>query len=244
MIAENCPHCPRCLKSEGENKEGDCYDPAKEEGSDKKERSEFDKYHAALAYMYYSLAGFDIVGVLGCSKSGTDAYIENNMLEKCMFKSGELPDAVACMHPSWSLRKVSDLLKRVSMPAPLANTRPKIAKEGKKKNDASIGRKEELLLAYKLAEPYFDALIKLTESETTKTILFGILESSDTYRPMFALKYANIILDQAYISLSPFIVSMAMNASSVAKGKNKVLFTLGLTTRLILPRFQRRKICD
>lgn len=231
MIAENCPHCPRCLKNEKDGeKEGDCYDPAKEEvGSDKIERSEFDKYHAALAYMYYYLAGFDIVGVLGCSRSGRDAYIENNMLENRMFKSGELPDTVACMHPSWSLRKVSGLLDRVSRPAPLTSTQPKIAKEGSKKNDTSIGRKDELFLPYKLAEAYLDALIRLSKSETTKEILFGILESSDTYRPMFALKYANIILDQAYIALSPFVVYMAKNTRSVAYGKNKVLFTLGLT---------------
>ena len=110
--------------------------------------------------------------------------------------------------------------------APLTSTRQKIAKEGKIKNATSIGRKEELLLAYKLAEPYLDALIRLTKSETTKESLFEILEKSGTYRPMFALQYANIVLSQAYISLSPCVVSMAKNTSSVAFGKNQVLLTI------------------
>jgi hypothetical protein len=91
------------------------------------------------------------------------------------------------------------------------------------RNAPSIGREEEVKLVYKMIEPYFVALKVLTENEELNIgVLFEILESSDTYRPMFTLVYSSLVKDPAFTSLKADIVALTKNAKSVAIAKGKV----------------------
>jgi hypothetical protein len=213
------------MKKEGTDEGGDCFDPDKESGEAADEsRAELDQYHAAISYAFYLLAGFNVGGILGCSKSGSAAYLNNHMIHD-FCENEKKPIERACYHPAWCVRKCAGLLELVSGIAPATSTRPKTTKDGKGrlKNGPSIGRKEEVKLVYKLLEPYFVALKGLIGNEEVNIgDLFDILESSETYRPMFTLVYSSLVTDPAYTSLTVDIVAMTKNAKSVAIAKAKV----------------------
>jgi hypothetical protein len=172
------------MKKEGTYDGGNCFDPDKESGEAADEsRAELDRYHAALSYIFYLLAGFDVGGILGCSRSGSAAYLKNHLIHD-FCENRKKPIEQSCYHPAWCVRKCAGLLELVSGIAPATSTRPKTTKDGKGriKNAPSIGRKEGVKLVYKMIEPYFVALKGLTENEELNIgDLFEILESSDTY---------------------------------------------------------------
>jgi hypothetical protein len=229
------------MKKDGTEEGGDCFDPDKESGMAADEsRAEQDRYHAALSYIFYLLAGFDVGGILGCSRSGSAAYLNNRLIHDfCENKTK--PKDRSCYHPAWCVRKCTGLLELVSGVAPATSTRPKTTKDGKGrvKNAPSNGRKEEVKLVYKMIEPYFVALKGLTENkELNIGVLFEILESSDTYRPMFMLVYSSLVKDPAFTSLTADIVALTKNAKSVAIAKGKVFCSH------ILIQACSNKVCD
>jgi hypothetical protein len=118
VIAENNPHCPRCMKKDGTDEGGDCFDPEKESGEAADEsRVELDRYHAALSYIFYLLAEFDVGGILGCSRSGSAAYLNNHLIHD-FCENRKKPIEQSCFHPAWCVRKCAGLLELVSGIAP------------------------------------------------------------------------------------------------------------------------------
>jgi hypothetical protein len=247
VIAENCPNCPRCLeknetKKGGSNKQ--CYDSElKQDTAERALEKEFDQAFAALNYEYYRLAGFDIRGVLTMSRFAKDSYVENPFITPDSFKRKQLPAYKSCYHPARNNRKLKKLLDMISGLTPIRNTHPSSSKAGgskRGKGTTSISRREESMLAYKLLEPYFEALIALTGCNVSLDVLFGILEASDTYRPMFSLQYATLRREERYKSMSLDVQVLINNPVSVAIAKSKVLLSLFILACPKENRYQRR----
>jgi hypothetical protein len=220
-LAENCPHCPRCAK-ENDEYEGDCYETDDGSDDESKLKSEFDRVVAALAYLYYRLALFDVVAVLTMSRFGKAAYSDNPMVLGKFFLSEKIPLMESCYHPAWSLRKVSRLLDIVSGATPIFTTKPKTSKDKSRKGRSAIGWKEEEILAYKVVEPYFASLVKLFELDLDVGAMFSILENSETYRPMFRLDFSTLRHDPSYKSVTSKVASLMKNDKFVGFALSKV----------------------
>jgi hypothetical protein len=119
------------MKKEGTDEGGDCFDPDNESGEAADEsRAELDRYHAALSYILYLLAGFDVGGILGYSRSGSAAYLNNHLIHG-FCENGMKPIERSCYYLAWCVRKCAGLLELVSGIAPATSTRPKTTKDGK-----------------------------------------------------------------------------------------------------------------
>jgi hypothetical protein len=54
--------------------------------------------------------------------------------------------------------------------------------------------------------------------------LFDVLERSDTYRPMFSLKYSTLSLQENYLSMTDKVVRIFKNDKTVNFGLSMVCF--------------------
>jgi hypothetical protein len=87
------------MKKDGTYDGRDCFDPDKESGEAADEsRAELDQYHAALSYIFYLLAGFDVGGILGCSRSGSAEYLNNRLIHD-FCENETKPEKQSCYHP-------------------------------------------------------------------------------------------------------------------------------------------------
>jgi hypothetical protein len=218
IIAENCPHCPRLLSK---NNSGGVCDG--DSGIDNDARTPLDQALASITMLLYKLAMVNVTGILSLSRFAKISFIDNAFLSE-HFLSGLLPIKSSCHHPAWNTRKVPGLLAMVSGSTPTTSTRAKSSKGGQSGSKSSnlTGRNEEMMLVYKLIEPYFVALKTLTGSGTPLAHLFRVLENSDFYRPMFTLEYASLCLDPKYASITAEVAELFNNKKSITAALKKV----------------------
>jgi hypothetical protein len=229
VIAENVPHCPRCMAKTKTG--GDCYDAEKEDAGAEIARVPFDTAFASLNYALYKKSLFDIVGVFTMSRFAKRSYTEG-VIDPRLFLSDEVPKFESLYHPVWNVVKMSGLLQLVSGSFPITSTRTysKASNEFVFTSSSSLGRKEEILLPYKLLEPYFQSLsVLIGDGERDIDDFYSILETSDTYRQMFALKYSVLRSSPLYKTLSTSIVFLAKNDKPVASALSKVHYFCFLT---------------
>jgi hypothetical protein len=237
IIAENCPHCPRCLLKNSVG--GDCYDPSDKDAGAQGEaaRVPFDCAHAALNLVLYMKAKINVTGTLSLSRFSKRSYVENQLLTGDFYLSGNIPLMDSCYHPAYNTRKIPGQLELVSQVTPTTSTHAKATKAGSgaskvKESTAKIGRLESSMLPYRIMEPYFNALMRLLHLDETPAIsllsLFGLLEKSDTYRPMFSLDYSTLCLDSKYIAMNAKVVKLLKNNQEVENALYKVCFVTAL----------------
>ena len=120
-----------------------------------------------------------------------------------------------------------EVLKLVSQASPVSSTHANASKGSSaikvKESFSKIGRGEGAMLPYRIMEPYFQALMRLLPQDTiTLSSLFGLLETSDTYRPMFSLTYSTLCVDGKYIAMNEKVTAVFKNDTSVKIGSATV----------------------
>ena len=232
VIAENCPHCPRCMAKDLIG--GDCYDPSDKDAGAQGEaaRVPFDQANAAVNVILYKKAMFDVTGTLSLSRFSKRSYVDNPLLTGAFYLSGNIPQKESCYHTAYNTRKEPGQLELVSQAIPVSSTRAKVTAGGGaskvRKSIAKIGRLESSMLPYRIMEPYFNALMRLLRLDGNHDVgllsLFGLLEKSDTYRPMFSLDYSSLRLEPKYGAMNEKVVKLLKNNQAVEIALSKVCF--------------------
>jgi hypothetical protein len=199
-----------------------CFDAKAEEEGESDLKTKFDKSMAVVEMLLHKKANINVVGVMGLCRQAKSAYLDNEQLKDQHFKRGKLPSMTNDFHPSYHIRKLRDVIDLMRYPTPHRNTKPKASTTGKTSSSTSIGRNFQSILLYKMIDPYWKSLRKLTSLEVDFTTLVGVLRAYDRYRAVFRFDGEEVLNNPMFIAMSDRVAMIAKNDTLVKIGKATV----------------------